>query len=109
MATSYWRPLSRPDQCRGWTTVDQGERSTGRCVGPDMIRLSPNTNEPVEVPCLHSIRLSTQSVTGVMAYSEGIYDDVNKALLGALFTGKQKTSRDVQGLVHVVVDRKRTR
>ena len=39
--------------------------------------------------------LSTQSVTGVMAYSEGIYDDVNKALLGALFTGKQKTSRDV--------------
>ena len=39
--------------------------------------------------------LSTQSVTGIMAYSEGIYDDVNKALLGALFTGKQKTSRDV--------------
>lgn len=39
--------------------------------------------------------LSIQSVTGVMAYSEGIYDDVNKALLGALFTGKQVTSRDV--------------
>jgi hypothetical protein len=39
--------------------------------------------------------LSAQSVTGVMAYSEGIYDDVNKVLLGALFTGRQKTSRDV--------------
>jgi hypothetical protein len=39
--------------------------------------------------------LSTESVTGVMAYSEGIYDDLNKALLGALFTGQQKTSRDV--------------
>jgi len=39
--------------------------------------------------------LSAQSVTGVMAYSEGIYDDVNKALLGALFTGKQPTAPDV--------------
>ncbi len=40
-------------------------------------------------------KLTAQSVTGVMAYSEGIYDDVNKALLGALFTGRQKTSGDV--------------
>ncbi|HOX57065.1 MAG TPA: hypothetical protein P5205_00225 [Candidatus Paceibacterota bacterium] len=40
-------------------------------------------------------KLSSQSVTGVMAYSEGIYDDVNKALLGALFTAKQNTPRDV--------------
>jgi hypothetical protein len=39
--------------------------------------------------------LGAESVTGVMAYSEGIFDDVNKALLGGLFTGKQKTSRDV--------------
>ena len=39
--------------------------------------------------------LSKESVVGVMAYSEGIYDDVNKALLGALFTGKQTSSRDV--------------
>lgn len=39
--------------------------------------------------------LSAQTVSGVMAYSEGIYDDVNKALLGALLTGKQQTSRDV--------------
>jgi hypothetical protein len=39
--------------------------------------------------------LQAQSVTGVMAYSEGIYDDLNKALLGGLFTGRQKTSREV--------------
>ena len=39
--------------------------------------------------------LRAQSVTGVMAYSEGIYDDVNKTLLSGLFTGKEKTSRDV--------------
>jgi hypothetical protein len=39
--------------------------------------------------------LTAQSVTGVMAYSEGIFDDVNKALLGGLWTGKEKTSRDV--------------
>lgn len=39
--------------------------------------------------------LRAQSVTGVMAYSEGIYDDVNKALLGGLFAGKQETSRGV--------------
>ena len=39
--------------------------------------------------------LRAQSVAGVMAYSEGIYDDVNKALLGGLFSGKEKTSRDV--------------
>jgi len=39
--------------------------------------------------------LRAESVTGVMAYSEGIYDDVNKALLGGLFTGKEKTSREV--------------
>ena len=39
--------------------------------------------------------LAAQSVTGVMAYSEGIYDDLNKALLGGLFTGMQKTSRAV--------------
>ena len=39
--------------------------------------------------------LSTQSVTGVMAYSEGIFDDLNKALLSALFTGRQKNSPDV--------------
>ena len=40
-------------------------------------------------------KLRSQSVRGVMAYSEGIYDDVNKALLGGLFTGKEKTSREV--------------
>ena len=39
--------------------------------------------------------LRAESVTGVMAYSEGIYDDVNKALLGGLFTGREKTSREV--------------
>jgi hypothetical protein len=39
--------------------------------------------------------LRAQSVVGVMAYSEGIFDDVNKALLGALFTGAEKSSRDV--------------
>lgn len=39
--------------------------------------------------------LNAQSVVGVMAYSEGIYDDVNKALLAGLYTGKYKTSREV--------------
>ncbi len=39
--------------------------------------------------------LHAQSVTGVMAYSEGIYDDMNKSLLGGLFSGKEKTPRDV--------------
>ena len=39
--------------------------------------------------------LRAQSVAGVMAYSEGIYDDVNKILLGGLFTEKEKTARDL--------------
>ena len=39
--------------------------------------------------------LAAQSVTGVMAYSEGIYDDVNKALLGSLFTGRQQVPSEV--------------
>jgi hypothetical protein len=39
--------------------------------------------------------LRAQSVGGVMAYSEGIYDDVNKALLGGLFTGQYKTTSEV--------------
>jgi hypothetical protein len=39
--------------------------------------------------------LRAESVTGVMAYSEGIYDDVNRAPLGGLFTGQQQTSREV--------------
>jgi hypothetical protein len=39
--------------------------------------------------------LRSHSVTGVMAYSEGIYDDVNKALLGALFVETNQTSREV--------------
>ena len=52
--------------------------------------------------------LRAQSVTGVMAYSEGIYDDVNKTLLSGLFTGKEKTSRE-RGLgSHWSVKRVRT-
>jgi hypothetical protein len=39
--------------------------------------------------------LRAQSVVGVMAYSEGIYDDVNKALLGGLFAGRNANSREV--------------
>jgi hypothetical protein len=39
--------------------------------------------------------LGSQSVSGVMAYSEGIYDDVNKALLAGLWTAHQETARDV--------------
>jgi hypothetical protein len=39
--------------------------------------------------------LNTQSVNGVMVYSEGIYDDVNKALLGGLFTSRYKTPSEV--------------
>src|SRR5271154_6565554 len=52
-------PLSPAGIGERWTTHDQGTRSTGRGVGADMIRLRPNTNEPVEVPCLHSSRPSS--------------------------------------------------
>ena len=34
------------------------------------------------------VDLRKQGVTGVMAYSEGVFDDVNKALLAGLFTGR---------------------
>ena len=40
-------------------------------------------------------RLREQSVGGVVAYSEGIYDDVNKALLAGLWTGRQATADEV--------------
>lgn len=36
--------------------------------------------------------LRKQSVSGVMAYSEGVYDDVNKALLGALWSGSHASA-----------------
>jgi hypothetical protein len=39
-------------------------------------------------------QLKAQGVTGVVAYSEGIYDDVNKALLGGLWTDQYKSSTD---------------
>ncbi len=36
--------------------------------------------------------LRRQSVSGVMAYSEGIYDDVNKALLGGFWSGSHPSA-----------------
>jgi hypothetical protein len=39
--------------------------------------------------------LKSQGVLGVMAYSEGVLDDVNKALLAGLFTGRYPTGQDV--------------
>jgi hypothetical protein len=39
--------------------------------------------------------LKAQSVTGVVAYSEGIFDDVNKALLAGLFTERYRLADDV--------------
>ena len=51
--------------------------------------------------------LGAQSVTGVMAYSEGIFDDVNKALLGGLFTGKQQSlARRAAGLCRTLLRRR---
>ena len=47
-------------------------------------------------------KLKSQGVSGVSAYSEGIFDDINKALLGALFTEKQKTSLET---LHVYAKR----
>jgi len=40
-------------------------------------------------------RLATHEATGVMAYSEGVLDDVNKALLAGLASGKFRTADDV--------------
>lgn len=39
--------------------------------------------------------LRSQAVTGVVAYSEGSYDDVNKALLGRLFVKRVPSSREI--------------
>ena len=39
--------------------------------------------------------LAAQGVTGVVAYSEGIFDDVNKALLAGLWSGRYRTSEEV--------------
>ncbi|UCD30548.1 MAG: hypothetical protein JSV03_08800 [Planctomycetota bacterium] len=39
--------------------------------------------------------LKKQSVSGVVAYSEGIFDDVNKALLAGLFTDRFESSEEV--------------
>jgi hypothetical protein len=39
--------------------------------------------------------LSAKGVTGVMAYSEGVFDDVNKALLAGLGSGKFRTADEV--------------
>jgi hypothetical protein len=39
--------------------------------------------------------LKATGVAGVTAYSEGVFDDVNKALLAGMFTGKFKDSREV--------------
>jgi len=37
--------------------------------------------------------LRSQGVAGVMAYSEGVHDDVNKAILAGLFSGRYDSSR----------------
>lgn len=39
--------------------------------------------------------LKAKGVTGVMAYSEGVFDDVNKALLAGLASGKFQSADDV--------------
>jgi hypothetical protein len=39
--------------------------------------------------------LKTQGVTAVMAYSEGVFDDVNKAILAGLASGRQPTADEV--------------
>lgn len=39
--------------------------------------------------------LASQGCTGVMAYSEGLFDDVNKAILAGLGCGKYKTAEEV--------------
>ncbi len=39
--------------------------------------------------------LKAQAVTGVVAYSEGIFDDVNKALLGGFFIERHKSGKSV--------------
>jgi hypothetical protein len=54
----------------------------GPVIAPDRI---PRTIE----------RIATQGVEGFQAYSEGIYDDCNKALLGALSAGRDGTAADV--------------
>jgi hypothetical protein len=81
-----------PKGCRKHAFVHIGypDRSTPRDIY--------GKTGPVAAPqrIVETVRgLQSQSVSGVMAYSEGIFDDVNKALLGGVFTGRYKTSREV--------------
>jgi len=49
---------------------------------------------PVRIPPDHR-SLSAHGATGFMAYSEGVFDDVNKALLAGIASGKFHTADEV--------------
>ena len=81
-----------PKGCERWAFVHIGyaERATPRDVyghlGP--VVAADRLERTVAA-------LARHGCTGVMAYSEGIYDDVNKALLAGLGSGRYQSADDV--------------
>ena len=83
-------PLPRGCQRYAFVHIGYAEESKPRDVygrtGP--VVAAKRISETVE-------NLKKQSVSGVVAYSEGIFDDVNKALLAGLYVGKHDSRERV--------------
>jgi hypothetical protein len=93
-ATNVSRDLRLPKNCERRAFVHIGYADDLSTEWRDLYGVLGPVVAPVRLP--QTVKeLASSNVTGVMAYSEGVLDDVNKSLLAGLGSGKHRTCDEV--------------